>query len=46
MNWVNLRQSCGLTSDELQDIIDNFEEYQEKFSKPEPEQKKKHWWQK
>lgn len=45
MNWVNLRQSCGLTSDELQDIIDNFEEYQEKFSKPEPEQKKKHWWQ-
>lgn len=45
MNWVNLRQSCGLTSDELQDIIDNFEEYQEKFSQPEPEQKKKHWWQ-
>ena len=45
MNWVNLRQSCGLTSDELQDIIDNFEEYQAKFSQPEPEQKKKHWWQ-
>ena len=45
MNWVNLRQACGLTSDELQDIIDNFEEYQEKFSQPEPEQKKKHWWQ-
>ena len=46
MNWVNLRQACGLTSEELQDIIDNFAEYQEKFKEPEPEPKKKHWWQK
>lgn len=46
MNWVNLRQACGLTSEELQEIIDNFEEYQAQFAEPDPEPpKKKHWWQ-
>jgi hypothetical protein len=37
--------SCGLTSEELQDILDNFEFYQEKFKPTEEEPpKKKPWW--
>lgn len=44
-NWVDLRMSCGLTSEELQDILDNFEYYQEKFKPQEKEApKKKPWW--
>ena len=44
-NWVDLRKSCGLTSEELEEIINNFEYYQSKFPPKEEEpQKKKPWW--
>lgn len=53
-NYVSIRQQAGLTSDELDDILEHLEYYAKKFSeedrlKKEQElknQKKKHWWQK
>lgn len=44
-NWIDLRKSCGLTSEELNEILQNFEYYQSKFPPKEKEpQKKKSWW--
>ena len=44
-NWIDLRKSCGLTSEELNEILQNFEYYQSKFPpKEEESQKKKPWW--
>lgn len=53
-NYVQIRQQAGLTSDELDDILENADYYRRKFAeedrlKKEHElksQKKKHWWQK
>ena len=54
-NYVSIRQQAGLTSDELDDILENLEYYSKKFAeedrlKKEQElrgqKKKKHWWQK
>ena len=54
-NYVQIRQQVGLTSNELDDIIANFDYYQSYFAEQdkllklrEAEQasKKKHWWQK
>ena len=54
-NYIQVRQSVGLTSDELDDIIANFDYYQAYFSEQDKllqrreeaeKAKKKHWWQK
>ena len=53
-NYVSIRQQAGLTSDELDDILEHLDYYTKKFAeedrvKKEQElknQKKKHWWQK
>lgn len=53
-NYVQIRQQAGLTSDELDEILENLDYYTKKFAeedrlKKEQElknQKKKHWWQK
>lgn len=53
-NYVAIRQQAGLTSDELDDILDHISYYTDKFAeedrlKKEQElrqPKKKHWWQK
>lgn len=54
-NYVQVRQSVGLTSAELDDIIANFDYYQSYFAEQdkllklreaEKANKKKHWWQK
>ena len=54
-NYVFIRQQAGLTSEELDDILENLEYYSKKFAEEErlkKEQelrgqiKKKHWWQK
>lgn len=51
-DYVQIRQRVGLTSQQLDDIIENADYYQRYFdeqdklaSRREPE-KKKHWWQK
>lgn len=50
-NYVQVRQAVGLTASELDDIIENFDYYQRYFdeqdriSKVQDIQKKKHWWQ-
>ena len=53
-NYVQIRQQVGLTSNELDDIIANFEYYQTYFDEQdkllklreaETANKKKHWWQ-
>ena len=54
-NYVQIRQQVGLTSNELDDIIANFDYYQTYFAEQdrllklreaENNNKKKHWWQK
>jgi hypothetical protein len=48
-DYVRIRQQVGLTSAELDDIIENREYYSEYFRKQTPvvePPKKKHWWQK
>ena len=54
-NYVQIRQQVGLTSDQLNDILENVEYYNEYFAeqdRKEKEQlaeeakKKKRWWQK
>lgn len=53
-NYVSIRQQAGLTSDELDEILEHLDYYAKKFAeedriKKEQElrqQKKKHWWQK
>ena len=46
-NWIDLRRSCGLTNEELIEIVNNLAYYEEKFKEiPEEPPKKKHWWQK
>jgi hypothetical protein len=46
-DYIQLRQRCGLTSDELNEILDNFEFYENKFSQEADVPKKKpHWWSK
>lgn len=50
-NYVQIRQSVGLTASELDDIIENFDYYQKYFteqdriSQKQESPKKKHWWQ-
>lgn len=51
-NYVQLRQQVGLTSDELDDILDNLEYYKKKFDEEDKlaeaerltAEKKKPWW--
>lgn len=53
-NYVQLRQQVGLTSDELDDILENISDYKKKFEEQDrieelaklQQTKKKHWWQK
>ena len=52
-DYLQIRQKAGLTSDELDDILENVEYYKKKFAEEERLQKenelknqKKHWWQK
>ena len=53
-NYVQVRQMAGLTSEELDEILEHLDYYAKKFAeedriKKEQEmrqQKKKHWWQK
>lgn len=53
-NYVQLRQQVGLTSDELDDILENIADYKKKFEDEArleelaklQQTKKKHWWQK
>lgn len=54
-NYVQIRQSVGLTSTELDDIIANFDYYQTYFAEQDKllkqreeaeKAKKKRWWQK
>ncbi len=53
-NYVSIRQQAGLTSDELDDILDHISYYTDKFAEEERlkkeqelrQPKKKHWWQK
>ena len=53
-NYVQLRQHVGLTSDELYEILNNFDYYSRHFEeqdrlakiKAENSAKKKHWWRK
>ena len=50
-NYIQIRQQVGLTSDELDDVIANYDYYkryfeeQEKLEKLKEVPKKKHWWQ-
>ena len=51
-NYVQIRQQAGLTSDELDDILENVEYYTKKFAEEDRLRKeqelktqKKHWWQ-
>ena len=46
-NWIDLRRSCGLTNEELIEIVNNLAYYESKFLPKEEEEppKKKHWWQ-
>lgn len=43
-NWIDLRKSCGLTSEELNEILQNFEYYQSKFPPKEEAPQKRPWW--
>lgn len=51
-NYVQLRQQVGLTSDELDDILENLEYYKKKFDEEDrleelerlKNEKKKPWW--
>lgn len=51
-NYVQLRQQVGLTSDELDDILENLEYYKKKFDEEDrlaeaerlAAEKKKPWW--
>lgn len=49
-SYVQVRQQVGLTSDELDDIIENLDYYKEKFAEEDrilqenEKQKKKPWW--
>lgn len=46
-NWLDLRRSCGLTNDELLEIVNNFDYYEKKFrdySPKEPVKEDKPWW--
>ena len=51
-NYVRLRQQVGLTSDELDDILENLEYYKKKFDEEDrlaeieklKGEKKKPWW--
>ncbi len=54
-NYVQIRQQVGLTSDQLNDILENVEYYNEYFAEQERKEKeqlaeeakkKKRWWQK
>lgn len=54
-NYVQIRQQVGLTSDQLNDILENVEYYNQYFAEQdrieqerlaEEARKKKHWWQK
>lgn len=53
-NYVSIRQQAGLTSDELDDILEHLEYYAKKFAEEDrlaeiaklKNAKKKHWWQK
>ena len=53
-NYVQLRQQVGLTSDELDDILEHMQYYTEYFAEQErlekeaelKQQKKKPWWKK
>jgi len=52
-NYVQIRQQAGLTSDELDDILENVDYYNKKFAEEERlkklqelNQKKKPWWKK
>ena len=54
-NYVQIRQQVGLTSDQLNDILENVEYYNEYFAEQdrkekdqlaEEAKKKKRWWQK
>lgn len=50
-NYIQIRQQVGLTSDELDDVIANYDYYQKYFEeqdrldKLKEAPKKKHWWQ-
>jgi hypothetical protein len=50
-NYVQIRQQVGLTNDELYDILEHFDYYQNKFDEEERlakveqlKQEKKPWW--
>lgn len=47
-NYVLIRQQVGLTSEELDDILNNYEYYQSQFgvapAVTEKPKQKKHWW--
>ena len=53
-NYVQIRQQVGLTSDELDDILDNIDYYKKYFADQEQEEmraklhqeRKKPWWRK
>lgn len=46
-DYIQLRQRCGLTADELNEILSNFDFYRDKFAKePVTTNKKSHWWSK
>lgn len=54
-NYVSIRQQAGLTSDELDEILDHLDYYTKKFAEEDrikknqelsQPKKKKHWWQK
>lgn len=53
-NYVQIRQQVGLTSDELDDILDNIDYYKKYFADQEQQEKraklqqerKKPWWRK
>ena len=52
-NYIQIRQQAGLTSDELDDILENVNYYNKKFAEEERLRKeaelkapKKKWWQK
>ena len=51
-NYVQIRQQAGLTSDELDDILENLDYYKKKFAEEDrlatearlKSEKKKPWW--
>jgi hypothetical protein len=50
-NYIQIRQQAGLTSDELDDILENLEHYKQKFDEEERlaeierlRSEKKPWW--